>query len=280
MEVPQYLKAEQTDGVSAAETTDDYVVLDVYGDTTQETIDNHFNTNLKAKVVFHADFDSFQFTQMLLNHYVILDLNGQIIKLHSPYGEIFLRYLEIRDDSPDGNGRIDGGIDITGGGGTDVSVAVYGGTIDYVNLDNAGYNQTFNLYGGQINRKVTFIYYNADTTINTFCNIYGGLLIGGISTKGLDKKPNLTIAPYINATYDSNGNLTSAITYDYYAVSTSDLISGAYNTAYNLAWDISVEQLNHLEIPTDKIYYLWGRIKDNWYRYYGLKYVNGELVKV
>ena len=60
--------------------------------------------------------------------------------------------------------------------------------------------------------------------------------------------------------------------YDYYAVSTSNLVSGDYNYQFGYAWELSAAELNNLVIPDDQTYYLWGRNQGENYEYLHLQY--------
>lgn len=87
------------------------------------------------------------------------------------------------------------------------------------------------------------------------------------------------VAPWMNATYNASGEVTSVKPrYDYFAVSPSDLFSGAYNDVYGYAWELNATQLSNLTISTDRTYYLWGRNKDGWYQYLNLRYVDGAWI--
>ena len=97
--------------------------------------------------------------------------------------------------------------------------------------------------------------------------LLGGTITGQFNIWGTAKITSLTVAPWVNVTYDESGKPTAVISPANFTVSTTDLVAGAYNYAYGYAWELTATELNKLEIPANKTYYLWGRNRDGWYEY-------------
>ena len=83
---------------------------------------------------------------------------------------------------------------------------------------------------------------------------------------------NLTVAPYMLALNDSNSWRVYRPTHNSYIISTSTIVSGAYNYEFGQVWDLTVGQLANLAVPDDKTYYLWGRNADGAYEYLNIYY--------
>ena len=88
----------------------------------------------------------------------------------------------------------------------------------------------------------------------------------------------MTVPPFMQLYYSVATQRAYRTLCDYYAVSDSNLIAGAYNYAMGHAWELTVGELADLSMPTDKTYYLWGRKADGAYEYLNIIYRDGAWV--
>lgn len=212
---------------------------------------------------------------------------------HTLSGERFnsnADYIEFWDSSADKSGIFSTGYFYT----SNCSMCVvYGGTFNFSShafalTVGADAETTLIMYGGVVNGGMNAVRFKLrDTTGKSNLMIYGGSINGTIVVEDYSTNFNLDLSSYkVNIitygriTYDENGEIIAIICPDYFAVSISKIVSGVYNNVYGLAWELDATALNALQVPTDKTYYLWGRMADGRYQYLNLRYDNGELKAV
>lgn len=230
----------------------EYLVFDVYNDTDVNDICTVCNDNNYVKLVLREDrikpgVREYWGNAAACGHAKIIDLNGYTLSLAR--FDTNARWLEIWDSSAAQTGQIIctdtfslqsnlQGCNIRGG-------TIKAPTINY-------YGIRFHFYGGRLECERTVVE-------------------SGSSVK-------FSVQPYVTVTYDEYGRVLASAAHDYYAVSPSDLFSGAYNNVYGCAWELNAKQLYDLAIPTDQTYYLWGRNRDGGYEYLNLCYIGGKWV--
>lgn len=273
--------------------SNEYGVLNVYSNTTIEDINAFVKNHQCTKLVLQENWSKTASSGIVLisgnnttdDSKLIIDLNGHTMYVNRTV-DIYIAYLEIWDSSATETGVLSW-VNMYMQKSTDQFFVVKGGTVNIPGLTVStaadGGNITMIFEGGDINTTdiIFWVYNQSNTKTNIVIN--GGSLVNqqvqAIEPNGhviLDFETKITVAPYVRATYDANGNIVSAVTPDYFAVSTSDSVSGIYNYAYGYQWNLTAEALSNLTLPTNKTYYLWGRNTDGWYEFLHLRYDNDQ----
>lgn len=216
------------------------------------------NTNGNYRYVMTANWS----IKQIPNFYganVILDLNGYLLDAigyqsvgSSGYLSLWSNRFEITDTSPGGRGEFSG----------NNPLAAVKSQLDLV------------ISGGRISG---FFHFHVKPNSLQFLGGYTKLSYW--SPYGELKVPtNVIVADYLTVEGYYSGLPSEVKQYYDYAVSTSKLVSGAFNSVYGYAWKLSVTDLRQVVIPDNKTYYLWGRNEDGWYEDLKRVYVDGAWV--
>ena len=188
------------------------------------------------------------------NYAVIIDLNGCQVSFRRWTSEAHCNFsfhttwAEITDSS-----RVRRGVlNCTAGALT--LYEIFSGTLTIAGGTKIGSYGVIDTYG-----SVNLVFKGGSYATNPLVRVMSGSV-------------TMTFAAWVTTTYSDDGKLTAVNSANYFAVSDSKVISGAYNYAVGYTWDLTAGELWNLAVPVDKAYYLWGRNADGAYEYLNTYY--------
>lgn len=129
--------------------------------------------------------------------------------------------------------------------------------------------------------KSTIFYVNATCTAEKLEIIIRGGSCQTLYTRaaGNTTVVNVTAEPWVNVTaHDNNGAPKTFTTPNFFAISTSNTVSGTYNYELGHSWELTLDQMLTCRIPDDQTYYLFGRYLDGAYQPLNLRYATPTAV--
>ena len=257
-----------------------YEIMYIYADTSWSSLTSFVNRTVNAKLRVQEDCGAnWSGVAQFFARNLIIDLNGYTWNGIRFGGiEFHTDYLIKIEDSSGGLGVMKNPIfAMRWTGSNSPTVVVNGGQVDNVTMYVGRGASSFLMHGG----KVGTLVFQEIGSVQPVLSVDGGTIkYVQIRNATADFSINATFAPQVMYTTFHDINYTvdnlfiNICVPDYITLSTSSVVTGVYNHAFALVSEVSGNQLPQITIPSDQVYYLYGRTQGTEYQRYGA-YFNG-----